>query len=567
MWSRRVTRSTVANMEPAQPSERPGSDGRIPFTLRIGVTGHRDLADPDALRAPIREAVRRLKEIVPVSPEEVVPVVISALAEGADRLVTEVVLRAQEDARLEVALPLPAEDYIEDFKTEDSKREFYSLLDQASEVWEALPSLSREEAYERAGRYIVDRSDALIALWDGERSRGRGGTAEIIGYAQEQGVPLAWVHTKGEPVVDCAFENRRAQVVKAAADKLRVYNAAAIDPQEFGQHVRDLRKELMPDMAREIPVDPLGLSRETVASWVFPYFVRADVLALRYQRRFRLLSWLIFALAAAAVAVVAIQANFVPELTWLAGFEVVFLLTLLFILRMTQRQRLHDQWISCRFLAERLRSSYFLALAQTGDRRPGSARIAYLSDSSEAWIERALSEVTARRPELDYGPPPVSALRDYLKRYWIDSQISYQEKTSRKQRRFDERLVRATELLFLLTLVAACIHIFGGRFFHALGITSEDALKFWEELLVVVAITVPAVGAAFHGIGTQRQFRRNSGRYRTMAGVLAQVSAEMAEASTLEQVRGAAAATERVSREENSDWFGVMRFYDMELIT
>ena len=55
-------------MEPARKSRPPGDDGRIPFTFRIGVTGHRDLADPDALRAPIREAVRQLKEIVPFSP-------------------------------------------------------------------------------------------------------------------------------------------------------------------------------------------------------------------------------------------------------------------------------------------------------------------------------------------------------------------------------------------------------------------------------------------------------------------------------------------------------------------
>ena len=554
-------------MERARTSRPPGGDGRIPFTFRIGVTGHRDLADPDALRAPIREAVRRLKEIVPVSPEEVVPVVISALAEGADRLVAEVVLRAQEDARLEVALPLPAEDYIEDFKTEDSKREFCRLLDQASDIWPTPDAPTRNEAYEQAGRYIVDRSDAVIALWDGEPAQGQGGPAEIVGYAEEQGIPLAWVHTKDRPTVTCVLDNRRAQVVKAAADKLRVYNTAAIDPAQFDQQVCGLRKELMPDMAREIPIDPLGLSRETVAGWVFPYFVRADILALRYQRSFRLLSWLIFALAAGAVAVVAIQANFWPGLTWLAGVEVVFLLTLLLILRMSRRRRLYDQWISCRFLAERLRSSYFLALAGTGDQRQRSARIAYLSDSSEAWIERALSEVMARRPGLDDGPPPVGPLRDYLKRYWIDSQISYQEKTSRKQRRFDERLVRATELLFLLTLIAACIHMFGRHFFDAMGITSEDALKFWEELLVVVAITVPAVGAAFHGIGTQRQFRRHSERYRRMADVLAQVQHEMAAAATLKQVQKVAAETEQIMREENSDWFGVMRFHDMELIT
>jgi hypothetical protein len=103
--------------------------------------------------------------------------------------------------------------------------------------------------------------------------------------------------------------------VKAAAEKLRKYNAAEIEKLKFDKRVRELRKELMPDIAREIPVDPLGLSRETIADWVFPYFIRADILALRYQHRFRWLSLAIFALAALAVAVVAVQTNFGPGST------------------------------------------------------------------------------------------------------------------------------------------------------------------------------------------------------------------------------------------------------------
>jgi len=554
-------------MGPGRESEAPRGDGRIPFTFRIGVTGHRDLADPDALRPTIREAVSRLKEMVPVAPGAgLATVVVSALAEGADRLVVEEIL-ADHDARLEVALPLAAEEYAEDFKTETSKDVFRSLLARASDRWQAPDGLDRDVAYERAGRYVVDRCDAVIALWDGEKSRGRGGTADIVGYAQELGVPIAWVHTKGDPAVTCHLETRRAEVVKAAAGKLCKYNTGVIDGATFGKYERELRKELMPDIAREIPIDPLSLSRETVADWVFPYFIRADIQALRYQRRFRRLSWAIFALAALAVAVVAVQANFWPKLDWLAAFEVAFLVSLLLILQMNRRRGLYDQWISCRFLAERLRSSYFLALAGTGDQQGRSARLSYLSDSSEAWIERALTEVSARRPELDAGPPPVRELRDYLNRCWIGSQMNYQEGTSAKQRTFEERLVRATELLFLLTLVAASIHIFESYIFPVKGPTGEQSLNFWEKLLIVVSITVPAVGAAFHGIGTQRQFRRHSERYRRMAGVLAQVHRDMADTRTLKQVQKVAAETEQIMREENSDWFGVMRFHDMELIT
>jgi hypothetical protein len=52
-----------------------------------------------------------------------------------------------------------------------------------------------------------------------------------------------------------------------------------------------------------------------------------------------------------------------------------------------------------------------------------------------------------------------------------------------------------------------------------------------------------------------------------MANVLEKVHADMTDATTIDQVRNVAASTEQVMREENSDWFGVMRFHDMELIT
>ncbi|MEY2438480.1 MAG: hypothetical protein QOF97_3316, partial [Acidimicrobiaceae bacterium] len=48
----------------------------------------------------------------------------------------------------------------------------------------------REAAYERAGRAVVETSDVLVALWDGGASRGRGGTAEMVAYARERGVPV-----------------------------------------------------------------------------------------------------------------------------------------------------------------------------------------------------------------------------------------------------------------------------------------------------------------------------------------------------------------------------------------
>jgi hypothetical protein len=535
-----------------------GTRGRIPFAFRIGVTGHRTLDDPESLSLAVREALSRLKELIPGSPTtNLVLVVVSALAEGADRLVAKQIL-AEKGSRLEAALPLRREDYLNDFRQDGSKREFQGLLEQASETWQASPGSSREGAYELAGRYVVDRSDALIALWDGEPARGQGGTAAIVEYARKRGVPLVWIGTKGDRRIIYELEAPRASIVRDAARKLHDYNASVIDASYFSSQAHAAREQLMPDTA-STSTDTFRLSYEKATDWLIPYFVRADIITLRYQRRFQLLSWLIFALAAAAVAVVAIQTNFWPGQDLLAAIEVIFLLLLLSILRMNQRWRLHDRWISYRFLAERLRSGYFLALAGRGDRREWPTRLSYLSDSSEVWIERALAEVMARRPELSDSRSDVTLLRDYLNHYWIGSQIRYHNKTACRQRRWDDRMNRATVLLFVLTLIAAFLHMLGHDVLHI--------LSFWQELLIVVSITVPTIGAAIHGIRTQHQFRHHSERSCRMAGLLAQVHEEMGQAADLKTIQKVAAETEQLMREESSDWFGVMRFRDMELIT
>jgi hypothetical protein len=44
----------------------------------------------------------------------------------------------------------------------------------------------REDAYELAGRAVVDRCDVVVALWDGLPARGRAGCAEIVQYALDQ---------------------------------------------------------------------------------------------------------------------------------------------------------------------------------------------------------------------------------------------------------------------------------------------------------------------------------------------------------------------------------------------
>src|SRR5262245_47613094 len=99
------------------------SDTRLPIV--IGCTGHRDLRDEDvpALEETFRTILLNLKDQYAATPF----IVLTALAEGADRIVARVARR--EDIPYYVALPLDQQLYEDDFADDSSRAEFRDLID------------------------------------------------------------------------------------------------------------------------------------------------------------------------------------------------------------------------------------------------------------------------------------------------------------------------------------------------------------------------------------------------------------------------------------------------------
>jgi hypothetical protein len=562
--------------------------GRIPFRLRIGVTGHRRLDDEEALAGQVRRALERATELLRASPHtQVLFTVVSPLAEGADRLVAREVLR-NEGADLEVPLPLPREEYVRDFQSGESKREFEDLLSRAREVVELSPSESREEAYERVGRYVVDRCDVLIALWDGERARGQGGTATIVKYARgskgqgskslldyvvgflrwcwtgtiqeatsarvhRRRVPLFWITMKGRHEI---VEEMGDGINAVPFRQLDEYNRAKIGSGHFEQQVDVRERELVTAAARS-RADPAPV--RALSEWVSPHYVRADSLAQRYQTWYYALGNALFLLAAAAVAAAASQVLFAPETPELVWIEVGLMVGLLLIVMLGMLWRFHDRWLSYRFLAERFRSVFFLALSGLGGQRKSGVERVSLGHPSEEWLRRAYLEVWNRRPDATATDSDVDALRRFLGDAWIRDQIKYHEKMSRKYHGRHHRLTRATEALFVATVLAAVLHVFG-----VAGHASPGSLS-WATLLVLLAIALPALGAAISAIRTQREYSRNSERFGRMAQYLEGISARLETAPDMKTVRAIAAEAEDLMLDENRDWFVVMRFHPIEL--
>jgi hypothetical protein len=476
--------------------------------------------------------------------------IVSPLAEGADRLVAREALKEPE-TDLEVPLPLPREEYVSDFQSGASKREFEDLIGRAREVIDLGPFATREDAYEGVGRYVVDRCDVLIALWDGQPSAGQGGTTEIVTYAEERRVPLLWVNTSGQyEIVERLASGIRCEPYR----QLDEYNRAriALRSARFGGEQRRLLTA-----AEESGVRTLSL--RVLLDWVLPYFTRADLAAQRHQNTYHVLGDALYILAALAVGIAAGQALFAPERSQFVWVEVGLMLGLLIILVAGRIWRFHDRWISYRFLAERFRSAFFFALAGLGARREGSLERIQLQHPSEEWLRRAYAEVWNSRPRVEIAESDSEGLRRFLSKAWIEDQVRFHSATSAKYKRRQALLTYIAGLLFFATLLAAVLHAVG------VGADSADQALSWSNLFILLAISMPALGAALSGIKAEREYLRNSERHGRMVHYLEDIGRALNSASNLVTIRQCAAEAENLMLEENRDWFVVMKFHDLEL--
>ena len=164
--------------------------GVLPFVIALG--GHRDLRAEDVpgLEARVTDILTGLASRYPNTPL----LLLSSLAEGADRLGARVAFRL--GIGVVAVLPLPREEYERDFTTAEARAELADLLGRTQDWFsvDVPPGSSRSYAYARAAAYIAQRSQLVLALWDGAPAEGEAGTASLVRFALE-GVPEGY----GEP--------------------------------------------------------------------------------------------------------------------------------------------------------------------------------------------------------------------------------------------------------------------------------------------------------------------------------------------------------------------------------
>jgi hypothetical protein len=431
----------------------PQADSLLPMI--IGVTGHRDIRADAVL--PVKHAVTafftQLRRQLPNTPF----VLLSPLAEGADRLVADVFLESLRPGdRLVAPMPFPLEEYRRDFATLQSTAEFNRLLGIAQMV--QLPLLpgtvlddvqagghARDLQYEQVGLTIARSAHILLALWNGLEAGSTGGTGEIVRYRLD-GIPAAaWArqihldppevgpvqHVLTPRVNDIGVDSPGTSRLLVPAQWRGA--AAGVDHLESLQVVENFNANARAFLARYkskcedartsiwSQTDNAPVLRPA-EDHIRNVYAVADAMAVHYQAwSRRVTKWLLFA-GVAVIATGGIYADFAPG-AFMAFIYLLCLMTGGILLWVDQRQGSQRKHLNYRALAEGLRVQFFW--------RVGGIRQS-VTDSYMRVQREALHGIrqTLRFADLDIGDSTLDA-NEWTRRLravhadWITSQRRY----------------------------------------------------------------------------------------------------------------------------------------------
>jgi hypothetical protein len=598
----------------AMATSESSSPPRPRLVVQIGVTGHRpNRLSPDVAAALPTQCDQILKAIAALasrahdpllhSPEPPLLRILSPLAEGADRIVANAGLSLGAD--LQCPLPFHEEEYCRDFSTESSRDEFHALLAKASAVFQVDGVRDAADvAYERIGRFVLEQSDFLIAIWNGEPAAGRGGTAQIVEEALAQNIPVIWLHASLQKTpcvlltvesgdrrafplseLDSRFALRFSQS-KAGADLnfSRIYCAEKQPRFDFGRifrifrdflakgkfrkgswRIADFEPSARAEWARMIstPPSPPENTRRYLLDKLCPHYAWADGLSGYYAGLLRSSSLATNLLSASAVLVAMLgmlghgyhlEGRRIPELTEFALIAFILLITW-----HGRRKCWHERWLNYRQLAELLRQYCYLSpLGCALATPPPPAHFG--SGADRSWVD-GMFRTIAR----DLGLAPAFINRDYLASIGkliesiLSDQVGYHQSNSGTLTKLSHRLHHIGTTLFVITLLGCVVHVFSSQI-------NRDS--FWFLMLATVP---PAFGAAFYAIASHGEFARTADRSRAMAAELSSLqSIDLKNAldssdDAFAALREAAQRIAGVMIAETMDWSFVFRYRTLNL--
>jgi hypothetical protein len=243
--------------------------------------------------------------------------------------------------------------------------------------------------------------------------------------------------------------------------------------------------------------------------------------------------------------------------------ELIVILGILGLAHVGRRRRWHQRWIDYRTLAERLRLARCTSLLGGGGPQVVHAgHLASYGNPLRTWmhwhyraIERAAGLVA---PGVRFTQEYLAACREFWRESLIQDQRAYHQRTGAQFTRLDQRLHRAGNAFFILTLAACLLHVThirveGDSRFAWI----PNALSGWVTLACAF---LPAAGAALATIRGQAETHRVAQRSLAMQDALQPLQMDLAtapaeeEALSSSRLRDCADRVSDLMIRETQDW-------------
>ncbi len=559
--------------------------------LTIGVTGHRDLVagEVPALKDTVRDFFLRLRRDFPDLDLQL----ITPLAEGSDRLVTDVAIELGID--LVVPLPMPREDYERDFSSPEAIEAFRDTLTKSRVIHlRTLPEANgrlatkqdRVRQYAQLGIFISNHSQILLALWDGKPSDAVGGTASVVsyhltaimpGFSMAEESPNLLADNENDLVyhITCSRDRDDGQPredleacqtswltahfgFETGAEMPLEYKVMLHRLQDFGRdrdkYISEINEDGA-DLLKDAPDIELPVGTRTISE----QHRVADWLAIHFQKRISAGLIAIHSLAVVIGLIFIVYSEF-DGLDFLVNVFLLFFFMGFVLYKIGDQRQWHRKHLDYRALAEGLRVQFYWSLAGVIDvQSPEFAYDNFLQkqDVDLGWIRHVMRNVSLSRSR---NEAPNPEWLDWVIEQWVGDesgekgQLSYYRRKELEKARKFKRTTYLGKIALWAGIVIAVV----------LAFTGTDMPSYQRHLLLVFMGILPLIAGIRDAYSHKKAEKELIKQYRFMRGVLANARRLLDSSDDMEFRRRVLRALGNAALEEDAEWILMHRERPLE---
>ncbi len=469
----------------------------------IGVPGHRNInkADIAEIEALVEIELRSLKAHC----FDGSLIVMSALAEGADRIVATVSL----SLGIPLVVPLPFElgEYEKDFSSRASIEEFRRLLTKASDYYVVGKSVSdsyRDAAYEDLALHLARHSQILLALWDGEHNNKPGSTSRVVQLTLGT-CNRSLVGPNDARVVHIHTVRSGGSVPEKPGKVRSLY--ADEDGRTYA-HVMKTLFDINTDINRYSGVvdnhHQLKLGAPTYCDHAIVGMQKvSDAISSSAKKHTNSSTILLFVFA--LIMVISYDLYTYDIATKILGPLYICLFILgSYIVSRGRKLRFHENFVNYRSLAEALRIQHFWRAVGIPKNAGDFYQYKHFDDT--IWIRRVLSSITWQKPGIDF-----IRSNDYVINMWVLDQVNYYSAACEKVTRALDGFNKIANVMVVIGIALAaaliCLELISDDVktkFHVIWMTAEVFMGLFPVGAGMIAVYIQKIALEEHA----RQFSR-----------------------------------------------------------